>query len=189
MRKSKDKNVHVYPGCAEGLPFPDRSFDAVVAMWILHYVDDLDKSLREMARMVDPASPNARIVICQGAPDNELVNLINDVCTPLSMENKRPDHQGFLLHTAARVFSEEGFGNISLQRVNAYCSFPEKNLAGRCERAADVLGRFWHQEDPNFEKMKEALIPAMKTHFAGRPHAIGDQGVVLIARPQAGSRN
>lgn len=32
-------------------------------MWILHYVHDLEKSLREMARVVDPGLPNAKLVI------------------------------------------------------------------------------------------------------------------------------
>lgn len=38
-------------------------FPIHVTMWILHYVHDLEKSLREMARVVDPGLPNAKLVI------------------------------------------------------------------------------------------------------------------------------
>jgi ubiquinone/menaquinone biosynthesis C-methylase UbiE len=79
LRVSQNPRVEVIPNTAGNL-LPSGSFDAVVAMWDLHHADDLDKSLREMARMVGTASPNAQIIIVQAAPDNELVNIINTVC-------------------------------------------------------------------------------------------------------------
>ncbi|KAJ5923617.1 hypothetical protein N7454_008862 [Penicillium verhagenii] len=130
------QNVEVSVGSAENIPFPDGKFDAVVAMWVMHYVDDLEKSLREMARVADITNPNARLIVVQGAPDNQLVKLLNDVCAPLSAENTRVDHQGYLLHTAAKVFSKHGFGQIETFRVNAFCAFPEEDLEERCQKAA-----------------------------------------------------
>jgi SAM-dependent methyltransferase len=176
-------NVEVRVGSAENIPFPDGKFDAVVAMWVMHYVDDLEKSLREMARVADITNPNARLVVVQGAPDNQLVNLLNDVCAPLSAENSRIDHQGYLLHTAARIFSEHGFGKIETFRVNAFCAFPEEDMMERCQKAAEVLVGFWFKQDPNYEQMKTALIPHLKLHFKDRPHAIGDEVAILSARP------
>ncbi len=126
---------------------------------------------------------NARLVIVQGAPDNQLVNLLNDVYAPLSAENSRIDHQGFLLHTAARIFSEHGVGKIETFRVNAFCAFPEEDITERCQKAAEVLVGFWFKEDPNYEQMKTALIPHLKLHFKHRPHAIGDEVAILSARP------
>jgi hypothetical protein len=79
VKVSQNPRVEVIPNTAGNL-LPSGSFDAVVAMWALHHADDLDKSLREMARRVDSASPNAQIIIVQAAPDNELVNIINTVC-------------------------------------------------------------------------------------------------------------
>lgn len=38
----------------EALPFPDGSFDAVVATGVLEYVDDLGHALRELARVLRP---------------------------------------------------------------------------------------------------------------------------------------
>lgn len=152
-------------------------------MWVLHYVDDLEKSLHEMARVVDRSNPNARLVIVQGAPDNELVNLLNSVCAPLSAENTLIDHQGYLLQRAAEVFTSRGFADITISRVDAFCAFPEEDLEERCRRAAEVLVGFWFLEDPNYELMKEALLPQLRLHFRDRPHAIGDEAAILVARP------
>ncbi|KAE8361482.1 hypothetical protein BDV27DRAFT_160671 [Aspergillus caelatus] len=136
-----------------------------------------------MARVADISNPNARPVVVQGAPDNQLVNLLNEVCAPLSAVNKRVDHQGYLLHTAAKIFSEDGFRKIEIFRVNAFCAFPEEDLAERCEKAADILVGFWFKEDPNYEHMKPALIPHLALHFKDRPNTIGDEVAILSARP------
>lgn len=167
----------------EKLPFSDRTFDAAVAMRVLHYVDDLDKSLEEIARVVDCSRPNARIFIVQGAPDNEIVKLLNDVCAPLSAQNTHIDHQGYLLHKAAKFFERYGFTDIEIFRVDAYCAFPEDDLNVRCQKAAEVLAGLWYRQNPSFEQMKEALLPQLKLHFKDRPHAIGDEVAILVAKP------
>ncbi len=82
VSNSSESRVEIRKGIAENLPFEDNKFDAAVTLWILHYVDDLEQSLAEMARVVDPNAPNVRIVIVQGAPDNEVVNLINKAALP-----------------------------------------------------------------------------------------------------------
>ncbi|KAF4170029.1 hypothetical protein CNMCM6936_005174 [Aspergillus lentulus] len=182
LQVQKEQNVEIRVGSAENIPFPDGNFDAVVAMWVMHYVDDLEASLQEMARVADINNPNARLIVVQGAPDNQVVNLLNDVCVPLSRENTR-DHQGYLLYTAAKVFSERGFGQIETFRVNAFCAFPEKDMMERCTKAAEVLVGLWFKEDPNYAKMTEALIPHLELHFRDREHAIGNEAVILMARP------
>ncbi|RMZ46283.1 hypothetical protein AFCA_012376 [Aspergillus flavus] len=181
--KAQEKGVVIRSGSAENIPFPSGYFDAAVAMWVLHYVQDLERSLHEIARVVDPASPESKIVIVQGAPDNELVNLLNDVCAPLSADNTAVDHQGYLLHEAARVFSEYGFGDIQISRVNAFCSFPEMDLKERCAKAAEVLAGFWFRDDINLERMKMALMPHLEKQFRDRPEEVGDEVAVLVARP------
>ncbi|KAG2414616.1 hypothetical protein HFD88_003807 [Aspergillus terreus] len=183
IQQAQSQGFTICSGSAEEIPFRDRTFDAAVAMWILHYVDDLDKSLREVARVVDPSRPNSRIVIVQGAPDNEVVNLLNDICAPLSAQNTAIDHQGYLLNAAAAVFAEYGFNDVKVFRVNAYCAFPEKDVTERCQKAAEVLAGFWFRDDPNFVQMKEALIPHLKLHFKDRPYAINDEVAVLVAKP------
>ncbi|KAG4442108.1 hypothetical protein IFR05_002394 [Cadophora sp. M221] len=139
-----------------------------------------------MARVVDPTRPNARIVIVQGAPDNEVVNLINKTCAPIaeeSMEGSAVDHQGILLATAARVFARCVFGDVSVARVDAHCNFPEEDLSTRCERAATVLAEFWYRNHPRCGDMKDAFQPILQEHFANRAFEVGDQAVILIAKP------
>ncbi|PQE15055.1 Methyltransferase type 11 protein [Rutstroemia sp. NJR-2017a BVV2] len=179
-------NVHVAKGTAEAMPYGDRKFDAVVAMWILHYVDDLEKSLTEMVRVVDPAAPNARIVIVQGAPDNDVINLINETCGPIvARDTDAPtiDHQGFLLAKACDVFTAHGFGDISLERVNAYCNFPEEDIPIRVSCAASILANLWYRSHPRLEEMKKAFIPVLEKFFADKPFQVGDDGVILVAKP------
>ncbi|GAA4225819.1 hypothetical protein GCM10022254_08570 [Actinomadura meridiana] len=173
--------VEVHPGHAEALPFPDRSFDFVLAAWMLPYVQDLRAALHEIARVCDNEDPDATIVIVGGASDNELVRLLNDVCIPLSGEE--PDHQGFLLVEAARAFAEHGFTDFSLLRTEAALHFPETSEDDRIKSAATTLADFWFEGHPRSVDMRLALEPALREHFAHRPHAIGDQGIALVARP------
>jgi demethylmenaquinone methyltransferase/2-methoxy-6-polyprenyl-1,4-benzoquinol methylase len=44
-------------GHAESLPFPDASFDALTATYLLRYVDDVEATLRELVRVVAPGGP------------------------------------------------------------------------------------------------------------------------------------
>ena len=180
-------NVHVLKGTAESIPLDDKTCDAAVAMWILEYVDDLEASLREMLRVVDPAAPNARIVIVQGAPDCEVLKLINKACIPYlpnsPMDNSGLNHQGYFLHTAAKVFADNGFGDINLEKVDVSIRFTEPALRSRCQRAAEVLGNFWYMGYARIEEMKASLEKELEKHFKKNPFSIGDQGVMLVATP------
>jgi SAM-dependent methyltransferase len=183
IERARENGVHISKGTSEHLPFTDGTFDAVVAMWILHYVEDLDRSLTEMARVANPRAPNARIILVQGAPDNEVVNLINKACSSLCDGNKLPSHQGYLLHRAVKIFSAAGFSDVELHRVKAFCNFPEKAISARCSAAAELLSEFWYEGDANLPAMKKNFIPVLERHFEGRPHEIGDEAVMLIAKP------
>ncbi|WP_328345427.1 class I SAM-dependent methyltransferase [Micromonospora sp. NBC_00421] len=173
--------LEVHPGRAEALPFSDGTFDAVFSAWVLPYVDNPVKAVREIARVCDPTHGEAKVVLIGGSPDNEVVALLNEVCVPIAGESH--DHQGYLLATAAQTLSEHGFGRLSLSRTEAALHFTEPSLAERIRAAADLLVNFWYDGHPRAADMREALVPALNRHFARRPHAIGDQGLVLVARP------
>lgn len=182
-------NVNVLKGTAEHLPLADKTCDAAVAMWILDYVDDLEASLKEMVRIVDPAAPNARIIVVQGAPDCEAINLVSKACTPYltsdPMDKSTQLHQGYFLQIAVKVFAAHGFGDISLERVDVSCRFREPGLQSRCQHAAVVLANLYFMEHPKIEDMKGSLAKRLEKHFKKKPFEIGDAGVMLVAKPSS----
>ncbi|MEV7781366.1 methyltransferase domain-containing protein [Kitasatospora sp. NPDC088351] len=179
--------IEIIPGHAESLPFPDASFDVVFATWILPYVDDLERSVAELARVCDRTDPEAKVVLIGGADDNELVSILNETCVPLAGEPH--DHQGYLLATAAELLSTHGFHDFSLYRTEAALHFPEPDLDDRVRAATTTLVNFWYEDHPDAGAMRQAIAPALRRHFARRPHAIGDQGAVLVARPGSAAKS
>lgn len=140
-----------------------------------------------MTRVVDAQAPNARIVIVQGAPDNEVVNLINRVCAPIAektgIKGSAYDHQGYLLAECARIFTRQGFGKVTLKRSNAWVNFKSEPLEKRIEEAAQVLTGFWYFGHSEQKAMEEAFVPVLQEHFIDRDYEVGDQSIVLIAEP------
>jgi ubiquinone/menaquinone biosynthesis C-methylase UbiE len=53
-------DLHLVPGRAEALPFADETFDRVVAVTILCFIQQADDAIAEMARVL---KPGGRIVI------------------------------------------------------------------------------------------------------------------------------
>lgn len=56
-----EERVRLVEGSAEGLPFPDASFDALTFTYLLRYVDDPGATLRELARVVRPGGTIASL--------------------------------------------------------------------------------------------------------------------------------
>jgi demethylmenaquinone methyltransferase / 2-methoxy-6-polyprenyl-1,4-benzoquinol methylase len=56
-----DSRVELLAGRAEELPFPDATFDAVTFTYLLRYVADPAATLRELTRVLKPASPMASL--------------------------------------------------------------------------------------------------------------------------------
>lgn len=177
----RETGIEILPGSAEELPFDDGTFDVVLANWILPYVTDLERSVREIARVADRSHPEAKVVFIGGAPDNELVALLNETCVPIAGEP--PDDQGYLLEVAAEVLERNGFSRFTAHRTEAALHFPEADPDERVRAAAQILVNFWYEDHPAAPEMLTAVEPALRRHFARRPHAVGDQGVVLVARP------
>jgi ubiquinone/menaquinone biosynthesis C-methylase UbiE len=65
---TRARGVEAILGDVQALPFEDASFDCAVAAWMLYHVDDLDRGVSELARVL---CPGARLV----ASTNSIRNL------------------------------------------------------------------------------------------------------------------
>jgi SAM-dependent methyltransferase len=54
LARQHNARVDIRPGRCEELPFPDDRFDVVLAFSVLEHVTDLDRSLKEIARVLKP---------------------------------------------------------------------------------------------------------------------------------------
>ncbi|CAL9287174.1 methyltransferase domain-containing protein [Streptomyces sp. SudanB182_2057] len=180
MRHLTDRGVRILSGCAEQLPVETGAFDAAVATWVLHYTDDPEAAVAEMARAVDMSHPEAKVVLVQGAPDNELIGLWNRICAPLTGE--APDHQGYLLSQAAGVLARRGFTDLAFTRARVDVLFPESGCEAKAQAASDVLAAFWNTGHPNLAGLREALLPELRAHFATGTDRFTDDAVLLVAR-------
>lgn len=76
------RRVELHLGSAEALPFPAESFDAVVATLVLCSVDDADRVLREVRRVL---RPGGRFLFLEhvGAPRSSGLRLLQELVAPL----------------------------------------------------------------------------------------------------------
>lgn len=51
---ASERGLRALVGNIEALPFDDASFDTVVAAWMLYHVNDIDRGLSEVARVLEP---------------------------------------------------------------------------------------------------------------------------------------
>lgn len=56
-----ESSIHLVNARAEDLPFPDRTFDAVVFTFLLRYVDDPEATVRELGRVLKPGGQLASL--------------------------------------------------------------------------------------------------------------------------------
>ena len=54
VEATKERGVRAEVADADHLPYADGSFDAVVAMWMLYHVPDLDRTLADVRRVLRP---------------------------------------------------------------------------------------------------------------------------------------
>ncbi|MCC5576294.1 class I SAM-dependent methyltransferase [Microtetraspora sp. AC03309] len=72
--------VEISSACGEELPYPDASFDAVVSTLVLCSVDDLNRTLAEVRRVL---RLTGTFVFCEHVRDTGMRGRIQDLLTPL----------------------------------------------------------------------------------------------------------
>ncbi|GFF73968.1 hypothetical protein IFM61392_05277 [Aspergillus lentulus] len=176
-----DKSMETLATPFDNLPYADAQFDAVIATMSLHYVDDLRGFLLEVVRVVNKSSSNARVILIQAAPYNEVQKLVNTVCTPLSGTNPGPAHQGLLLLSAKKVLAEIGFGRTSLHPLSTSYSFGGNSPSDRSNEVAELLHNVWFHGEEKHEQMKQQLIPPIQNLLHDHPGFLQNELVILEA--------
>jgi len=76
-----ERGIDAHVGDVQALPFPDGSFDAAVAAWMLYHVPDLDLGLAEIARVLRPGG--VLVAVTNAARDfEELWDLVGRDISP-----------------------------------------------------------------------------------------------------------
>lgn len=168
---STKPNFRMFDGTTEKLPFSTEQFDIVLVSWQLEFAADMEAALGDILR-VTRKNISSRILVIQGAPDNEFIRFLN---TTSGLPNAR--HQGYLLHFAKEYFARHGFGKAAVSHIKAHHAFPDEDISKRCRAGIDLLAR-------NMVSVidKEELFSRLELHFRGSEHAIGHNMAMLDVR-------
>ncbi|RHZ66731.1 uncharacterized protein CDV56_106315 [Aspergillus thermomutatus] len=183
QESARNKLVETLPSALINLLYPDARFEAVIATLILDYIDDLRGFLLEVVRVVNKSSSNARVILIQGAPYNEVHKLMNTMCTPLSGKNAGPAHQGLLLHSASKILAEMGFGRTSLHPLSTSYSFNEDSSSDRSNKLAEMFQNVWFTGEEKYEQMKQQLVFPIENLLHDHPGFIQNDLVIMEAVP------
>jgi len=137
---TRARGIEALVGDVEALPFPDASFDAAVAAWMLYHVPDLDRALAELARVL---RPGGRLVAITNSDRNlhELWGLYGGsgrrTANPFSVENGAEQ-------------LERHFACVERRDSNGTVTFPDWEAA-RTYVAASVTRRDLADRLPRFD--------------------------------------
>lgn len=184
--QASPSNLQIVAGSVDALPFPDRSFDAVLATWVLQYTSSPEQAVAELARVCKRA-PGARVLLIQAAPWNQLVTLYNVCAKGLG---RKVAHHGFLLARAASVLHGAGFRDISLSVVPVALAFADHTLELKLAAAARLSFDLHFGQMPRPAALQAELGATARAMFEESPQSLNDDGVLLTARlPGAVSSN
>lgn len=171
IEPSAAQREHLPPGITaregriEALPLPDSSHDAALATWVLQYTEDPMRAVAELARVA-----RRRVVIVQGAPSNELIDIYN---IEAGIAGGARAHHGYLLAGAADILERAGFA-IELVHVPIACT------PGRIA-LADVFARMHWWQHPRLADIIAATAPVI-ARLVEAKGMVTDDAVVLSAR-------
>jgi SAM-dependent methyltransferase len=139
---SRARGIEALVGDVQELPFPDASFDAALAAWMLYHVLDVGVALAELARVL---RPGGRLVAVTNGDHNlrELWGLYGGSrqrTSPFSVENGAEQ----LAHHFARVGRRDANGTVTFPdwkaaRMYVSASVTRRDLADRLPRFEGAL--------------------------------------------------
>jgi SAM-dependent methyltransferase len=106
------RGVRAIVGDVQQLPFDDESFDAVVAVWMLYHVENLDRGLAEIARVLSPAGS----LVCNANSVEHLKELRDLVGYPRNGEGFNAENAEELLSPHfPRIERFGGMGTVTVR--------------------------------------------------------------------------
>lgn len=153
------------------LPFPDRSFDAVLAATVLAHVPDAERAVAEMARVT---RPGGRVAVFDfdgdsfliGHPDRDLTRRIVAAFCDHAAVN------GTLVRRLPHVFAQAGLGHIQSRGFMPLERGAGTFYAGMSERAAQVAAQTGAISSEELARWLATLRATLETgqFIAGRLH-------------------
>lgn len=154
------------------------SVDGVLFSWILQIVPSPEDYLDHALKVISPTG-NARLVVIQAAPDNELVNLMNASIQDLNLPVQ---HHGYLLKSAEAKFRAAGFQTINYIRTQGSINFGSVKADERVATTPSFLSRIWAVDKTVQTQIEERLKKLMKLRFIFKTSGrILAQSVILVA--------
>lgn len=124
---------------------------------------------------------SSHIAVIQGAPYNELLDLIHAVCSPLLDTENLPAHQGHILEIAANTLKDSNYRDVTFHPIEASFDFSSEG-----KYAANVAANFFvgwlYPDHKNTVALKEALENRIKIYFVTRSNMIGFNLIALVAK-------
>jgi ubiquinone/menaquinone biosynthesis C-methylase UbiE len=134
---------------AQTLPFPDGTFDVIVAALVINFIADRDRALSEMRRVGRPAGIVAGYVwdfAGGGAPNSHLaIGLARIGCQAPTMLGAEASG----LDALRLLFGRAGLKHIAAKSIDVTITFPD-------------FGQFWRGQTPSFSPLTRmiAALPA-----------------------------
>ncbi|HVW90955.1 MAG TPA: class I SAM-dependent methyltransferase [Gaiellaceae bacterium] len=144
---SRERGLEATVADAQALPFPDASFDCVLAGWVLYHVANRGQALAECARVL---RPDGRFVAATVADEN-----LGDLWDLLGASNER--RLTFSSANGAEQVAEY-FDDVEVREAHGVVVFPDAGAMRRFA-AADITRSF-----------AAANVPELTEPFRARSH-------------------
>jgi SAM-dependent methyltransferase len=146
--------VEAVLGDVRELPFPDASFDAVVAAWMLYHVSPLERGLSELARVL---RPGGRLVAITNGREH-----LRELWSAAGVDREEPS---FSVENGAEHLSAS-FTHVEREDIATHAVFPDAESAAAYLRSigqGELVPRLGHTTWPLRVQGATAVFVAQKS--------------------------